>query len=112
MSAEALPLPADLVDGLRRLKLATIRAQAAEILQTARTQRWPLEEVLRTLVTAEITARDQTNRLLRLKAADVRAILMAGTGVPTPIKPGRQLQLDLPEVPIRPLSAYAVAKLR
>jgi DNA replication protein DnaC len=59
------------VAGLRRLKLATIRTQAAEILQTARTQRWPLEDVLRTLVIAEITARDQTNRQLRLKAANL-----------------------------------------
>ena len=41
MSAEAPPLPADLVAGLRRLKLATIRTQAPEILQIARTQRWP-----------------------------------------------------------------------
>ena len=71
MSAEAPPLPADVVAGLRRLKLATMRTQAAEILQTARTQRWPIEEVLRTLVIAEITARDQTNRQLRLKAANL-----------------------------------------
>jgi hypothetical protein len=59
-----------------------------------------------------IGALERATRFRRFKAADVRAILMAGTGVPTPIKPGRQLQLDLPEVPIRPLSAYAVAKLR
>ncbi len=71
MSAPAPPLPPDLVAGLRRLKLATIRAQAPEILQTARTQRWPLEEVLRTLVAAEISARDQTNQQLRLKAANL-----------------------------------------
>ena len=55
----------DLVAGLRRLKLATIRAQAPEILQTARTQRWPVEDVLRTLVAAEISARDRTNQQLR-----------------------------------------------
>src|SRR5438067_13528450 len=71
MSAEAPPLPPDLMAGLRRLKLATIRAQAPEILQTARTQRWPLEEVLRTLVAVEISARDRTNQQLRLKTANL-----------------------------------------
>src|SRR5438067_12820448 len=74
MSAEAPPLPPDLMAGLRRLKLATIRAQAPEILQTARTQRWPLEEVLRTLVAAEISARDQTNQQLRLRAANLHVL--------------------------------------
>jgi hypothetical protein len=48
--------------------LATIRVQAPEIVQTARTQRWLVEEILRTLVAAEITAPDQTNQQLRLKA--------------------------------------------
>jgi len=71
MSTDAPPLPDDLVAGLRRLKLATIRTQAPDILQTARTQRWPIEEVLRTLVAAEISARDQTNQQLRLKAANL-----------------------------------------
>jgi len=71
MSADAPPLAEDLVAGLRRLKLATIRAQAPEILQTARTQRWSVEEVLRTLVAIEISARDQTNQQLRLKAANL-----------------------------------------
>ena len=37
----AAPVPQDVVDGLRRLRLATIREQAAEVLQTVRTQRWP-----------------------------------------------------------------------
>ena len=58
MSTAAPPLAPDLELGLRRLKLATIRAQAPERLQTARTQRWAPEEVLRTLVMAEIAARD------------------------------------------------------
>src|ERR1700716_829641 len=71
MSTAAPPLAPDLVAGLRRLKLATIRAQAPEILQTARTQRWPLEEVLRTLVAAESSARAQPNQQLRLKAANL-----------------------------------------
>lgn len=71
MSTTAPPLPDDLVAGFRRLKLATVRAQAPEILQTARTQRWSIEEILRTLVAAEISARDRTNQQLRLKAANL-----------------------------------------
>lgn len=71
MSTAAPPLTDDLLAGLRRLKLATIRAQAPEVLQTARTQRWPPEDVLGTLVAAEIAARDQTNQHQRLKAANL-----------------------------------------
>ncbi len=43
--------------GLRRLKLAAMRRLAAELLITAKTQRWTPEEFLRTLIEAEITAR-------------------------------------------------------
>ncbi|MFC0530419.1 IS21-like element helper ATPase IstB [Phytohabitans kaempferiae] len=68
-AAEAAPLPADLVDGLRRLKLGTIRRQAGEVLATAKIQRWSPEEVLRTLINAEIAARDASNQANRLKAA-------------------------------------------
>jgi DNA replication protein DnaC len=63
----APPLPADLVESLRRLKLATMREQAPEVLQTAMTQRWGAEEVLRSLLQAEIAARDAANRRIRLK---------------------------------------------
>ena len=69
MAATAPPLPQELIDGLRRLRLATIRAQAAEVLQTARTQRWPPEDVLRTLIAAEIAGRDRANQQIRLKQA-------------------------------------------
>jgi len=34
--------------------------------------------------------------------------LEAGRGVPTPVRAGQQLALELPEVPVRSLSAYAV----
>ena len=37
-----------------------------ELLLTAKTQRWTPEEVLRTLVEAEITARDASNARTRL----------------------------------------------
>lgn len=62
-------LPADLEAGLRRLKLSRIRALAPELLATAKVQRWAPEEVLRTLIEAELTARDASNAANRLKAA-------------------------------------------
>jgi len=62
-------LAPDLHAGLRRLKLAAMRALAPELLVTAKTQRWAPEELLRTLVEAEITARDASNARHRLKAA-------------------------------------------
>ncbi len=62
-------LPADLEAGLRRLKLATVRRQAPEVLLTAKTQRWTPEETLRVLIDAEVAARDASNTATRLKAA-------------------------------------------
>jgi DNA replication protein DnaC len=62
-------LPADLDAGLRRLKLAAVRRTAPEVLAIAKTQRWTPEEVLRTLIEAELTARDASNTANRLKAA-------------------------------------------
>jgi len=69
MSAAPPVLAPDLVEGLRRLKLAAMRQLAPELLQTAKTQRWAPEELLRTLVEAEITARDASNARTRLKTA-------------------------------------------
>jgi DNA replication protein DnaC len=69
MTAKAPVLAPDLVDGLRRLKLAAMRQLAPELLLTAKTQRWAPEELLRTLIEAEITARDASNARNRLKAA-------------------------------------------
>jgi DNA replication protein DnaC len=63
------PLPADLTDGLKRLKMAAMRQLAPELLVTAKTQRWKPEEFLRTLVEAEITARDASNARTRLRQA-------------------------------------------
>jgi hypothetical protein len=62
--------------------------------------------------TAVMRALERGTRFRRFKAADVRAILLAGSGVPTPVRAGQQLKLALPEVPVRPLSAYAMAGLR
>ncbi len=70
MTAATLPpLAPDLLAGLKRLKLARMRALAPELLQTAKTQRWAPEEFLRTLIDAEITARDSANQAARLKVA-------------------------------------------
>jgi hypothetical protein len=69
MTAAAPPLAPDLVAGLRRLKLAAIRQVAPELLITAKTQRWAPEELLRTLVEAEITAREASNSRTRMKNA-------------------------------------------
>jgi DNA replication protein DnaC len=70
MTAATTPaLAADLDGGLRRLKLATIRRLAPELLVTAKTQRWNPEEFLRTLIDAELAARDESNARARMKAA-------------------------------------------
>jgi len=69
VSAPAKALAPDLTVALKRLKLKAFRQLAPEILHTAKTQRWAPEEVLRTLVEAEIAARDASNLRNRLKAA-------------------------------------------
>ena len=61
MTAAPPVLAADLNAGLKRLKMAAMRRLAPELLITARTQRWNPEEFLRTLVEAEIAARDASN---------------------------------------------------
>lgn len=54
------------------MKMAAMRQLAPELLITAKTQRWSPEELLRTLVEAEITARDESIARARLKAAAFR----------------------------------------
>ena len=73
MTAIAPPLDADLVAGLERLQLAHFRAVAAETLQTATTQRWTPEALLRALITTEVTGRNAANLAARLKAAGFRS---------------------------------------
>ena len=91
MSAPPPPaLDADLTAGLRRLKLAAMRALAPELLATAKTQRWTPEEVLRALVEAEIAARDASNEHARLKAATFPVVKtieqfdLAASSIPVP----------------------------
>jgi DNA replication protein DnaC len=69
MTTAPPPLAADLTAGLRRLKLATVRRLAPELLVTAKTQRWNPEEFLRTLIDAEIASRDESNARTRMRQA-------------------------------------------
>lgn len=46
-----------------------MRALAPELLVTAKTQRWKPEEFLRTLIEAEISAREASNARTRMRAA-------------------------------------------
>jgi DNA replication protein DnaC len=69
MTAAAPPLPPDIAAGLRRLKLAAIRQLGPGLLITAKTQRWAPEELLRTLIEAEIAARDASNARTRMRNA-------------------------------------------
>lgn len=57
-----------------------------------------------------VGALDRAVAFGRWKAADVRSILAAGAGVPTPTQPGQLLGEQLPTVPTRSLSDYAVDK--
>ena len=69
MAAPVKALAPDLTAGLKRLKLRAFRELAPEIMQTAKTQRWAPEEVLRTLLEAEIAARDESNLRNRVRVA-------------------------------------------
>ena len=60
---------------------------------------------------ALLRALERALRFRRFKASDVRAILAAGNGVPTPTPAGTQLLLALPAVTERPLDAYALSGL-
>lgn len=68
-ATESPVLAQDLELGLRRLKLRAMRSLAPEVLQTAKVQRWAPDELLRTLVDAEISARDQASEANRRRAA-------------------------------------------
>jgi transposase len=46
----------------------------------------------------------------RFRAHDVRSIIAAGTGVPRPAAPGEALIVELPLVPTRSLSDYAIGQ--
>ncbi len=59
-----------------------------------------------------VRALERATHFRRFRADDVRSILAAGDGVPNPTSPGHPLDLGLPEVPVRPLSAYSLGQLQ
>ena len=48
----------------------------------------------------------------RFGASDIRSILAAGSGTPRLARAGEDLAVELPAVPVRPLSAYALEPSR
>ncbi len=56
-------------------------------------------------------ALDRAVAFSRWRAADVRSILGAGAGLPAKAAPGDALVLELPAVPVRPLSDYTIGGL-
>jgi hypothetical protein len=55
-----------------------------------------------------IAALERAVTFRRWRAADVRSILAAGTGVPVVTPPGEDMVLTLPSVPTRSLGDYAI----
>jgi hypothetical protein len=55
-------------------------------------------------------ALDRAVSFCRWRAADVRSILAAGAGTPQPRQAGHALVLNLPLVPVRPLTDYAIGE--
>jgi transposase len=58
-----------------------------------------------------LAALDRAVAFGRWRAADVRSILAAGTGIAQPRTAGDALVLDLPVVPVRPLADYAIGTI-
>jgi len=69
----APPLSDDLLAVLTRMRLPYLRKAAPEVLATARAQRWDPAEVVRVLLTEEITGRDAATRRMRRKTANLPA---------------------------------------
>ena len=67
---KAPALPDELDRILRRMRLPYLRAAAPDVLATARAQRWDPTEVLRVLLSEEVTGRDCATRRLRRKTAN------------------------------------------
>jgi transposase len=59
-----------------------------------------------------LAALERATRFRRFKADDIRSILEAGPSAPNPVPAGAALNLALPEVPVRPLSAYSLEAIR
>jgi hypothetical protein len=61
---------------------------------------------------ALVAALERATVFGRWRLEDLRSILDAGLGVPRPTAAGEALIIDLPVVPVRPLSAYAPEQAR
>ena len=57
-----------------------------------------------------VAALERASFFGRFRAHDVRSIIAAGTGVPRPAAPGEALIVELPPVPTRSLSDYAIGE--
>lgn len=67
---QAPALPEELDRLMRRMRLPYMRKAAPDVLATARAQRWDPAEVLRLLITEEVTGRDAATRRLRRHSAN------------------------------------------
>ncbi|SMY10813.1 hypothetical protein BJEO58_00388 [Brevibacterium jeotgali] len=56
------PLPDELVELLKRMRMPYLRAIAADVLATAKAQRWDPAEVLRVLLAEEARGRDEATK--------------------------------------------------
>src|SRR5699024_10581444 len=69
----APPLPTDLEQLLRRMRLPYLRQAAPGVLATAKAQRWDPGEVLKVLLDEEVRGRDEATKAMRRKAAGLPA---------------------------------------
>ncbi|QGH68686.1 IS21-like element helper ATPase IstB [Pseudactinotalea sp. HY158] len=69
----APPLPSDLEQAMRRMRLPYLRAAAPDVLATAKSQRWDPAEILRVLLAEEVRGRDEATKTARRKAAGLPA---------------------------------------
>ena len=60
---------------------------------------------------ALVAALERALAFRRFTASDVRSILAAGPAAPRPARAGEDLAVELPVVPVRPLSAYALERV-
>jgi DNA replication protein DnaC len=65
----APPLPVEVEQLLRRLRMPHVRRHAPEVLATAKAQRWDPTEVLKTLLVEEVAGRDRSALATRRTAA-------------------------------------------
>jgi DNA replication protein DnaC len=70
---EPPPLPAELEQLLRRLRLPYVRKAAPEVIATAASQRWEHAEVLRVLMTEEAAGRDRATTSMRRRSSGLPA---------------------------------------